>query len=277
VSEWYRDERLMQIPSDRKSKFRVRIAFLCLVVFIIAFSVAAYFVSDLGKLQDSISALESRAALQGITDAKEIDEALRQHPSNKFLQMIAMATRAADETSGAVEKLANEVEPAGIAKQINLGAASRSDLEALRRDLKVAEANATALMPRYAALLKTERDNVEKYALSLHVDKDTISRLLDSLDKRHAEITAFTSRMLSARAEFYRAYEKYIAVLVGEFGAYKVVNGQFTFPFKLSVDRYNVAAQAMTVAAKHVAELEEEGKSLKKSQQEGWVQFVKGQ
>jgi hypothetical protein len=33
----------------------------------------------------------------------------------------------------------------------------------------------------------------------------------------------------------------------------------------------------MTVAAKHVAELEEEGKSLKKSQQEGWVQFVKGQ
>src|SRR3981081_3466624 len=73
VSEWYRDERLMQMPSDRKSKFRVRIAFLCLVVFIIVFSVSAYFVSDLGKLQASISALESRAALQGMTDAKEID------------------------------------------------------------------------------------------------------------------------------------------------------------------------------------------------------------
>src|SRR3979490_629754 len=56
VSEWYRDERLMQMPSDRKSKFRVRIAFLCLVVFIIVFSVAAYFVSALGKLQDTISA-----------------------------------------------------------------------------------------------------------------------------------------------------------------------------------------------------------------------------
>jgi hypothetical protein len=267
----------MQMPSDRKSKFRVRIAFLCLVVFIIVFSVAAYFVSDLGKLQDSISALESRAALQGITDAKEIDEALRQHPSNKFLQMIAMVTKAADETSAAVEKLANEVEPPGIAKQINLGAASRSDLEALRRDLKVAEANATSLMSRYAALLKTERDNVEKYALSVHVDKDTISRLLDGLDKRHAEITAFTSRMLSARADFYRAYEKYVAVLVGESGAYKVVNGQFIFPFQHTVDRYNVAAQTMTVAAKRVAELEEERKGLLKSQQEGWVQFVKGQ
>jgi hypothetical protein len=42
------------------------------------------------------------------------------------------------------------------------------------------------------------------------------------------------------------------------------------------VDRYNVAAQAMTVAAKRVAELEEERKRLLKSQQEGWEQFVSG-
>ena len=267
----------MQMPSDRKSTIRVRIAFLCLFVFMIVFSVAAYFVADLGKLQDSISALESRAALQGITDSGRIDEALRQHPSNKFLQMIAMATRAADETNAAVEKLATEVEPPGISKQINLGAASRGDLEALRRDLKTAGANATTLMPRYIAVLKTERDNVEKYALALHVEKDTISRLLDGLDKRHAEIMALTSRMLPARADFYRAYENYVAVLVGEFGAYKVVDGQFIFPFQRTVDRYNVAAQAMTAATKRVAELEEERKGLKKSQQQGWLQFVKGQ
>ena len=109
--------------------------------------------------------------------------------------------------------------------------------------------------------MKTERDNVEKYALSLHVGKDTVRRLLDSIDKRHAEITAFTSRMLSARADFYRAYESYVAVLVGEFGAYKVVNGQFIFPFQRTVDRYNVAASAMIAASTRVAELEEE-KSL---------------
>jgi hypothetical protein len=264
------------MPSDRKSTIRVRIAFLCLFVFMIVFSVAAYFVADLGKLQDRIAVLESREALQDITDARQIDEALRQHPSNRFLQMVAMATKAADETSAAVEKLSNEVAPPGISKEINLGAASRSDLEALRRNLKTAEANAATFMPRYVAVLKTERDTVEKYALSLHVEKDTVSGLLDSLDKRHAEITAFTSRMLLARADFYRAYEKYVAVLVGEFGAYKVVDGQFIFPFQHTVDRYNVAAQAMTVAAKHVAELEEERKGLLESQQEGWVQFVKG-
>jgi hypothetical protein len=236
-----------------------------LLVFIIGFSVAAYFVADLRNLQDTISASESRTALQGITDPGQIDEALAQHPSNKFLRMMAMATRAANETNAAIEKLSSEVEPPAISKNTNLGAASRSDLEALRRDLKTAETNATTFMPRYVALLKTERDNVEKYVSSLSPGKDTVRSFLDYIDKRHAEITAFT----------YRAYENYVAFLVTEFGAYKVVNGQFIFPFQHTVDRYNVAAQAMTVAAKRVAELEEARKSLLRSQQERWQQFVK--
>jgi hypothetical protein len=117
---------------------------------------------------------------------------------------------------------------------------------------------------------------VEKHALSLHLGKDTTGRLLDNIDKRHAEITAFASRMLLARADFYRAYENYVAVLVGEFGAYKVVNGQFIFPFQRTVDRYNAAASAMTVASTRVAELEETRKALLKSQQEGWEKFVNG-
>jgi hypothetical protein len=264
------------MPSGPSSKMRVRIAFLCLFVFIIVLSIGAYFVADLGKLQESIAARESQAVLQGITDLGQIDEALKQHPSNKFLQLMAMATRAANETSAATEKMASEVEPPAISRATNLGAASRSDLEALRRDLKTAEANATALLPRTTALLKTERADVEKDALSLHLEKDTISKVLNNLDKRHAEITAFTSRMASARADYYRAYERYVAVLVGEFGAYKVVNGQFIFPFQLTVNRYNAAVEAMTVAARRVAELDEEGKGLLKSQQSDWVQFIQG-
>src|SRR6266851_3346816 len=126
----------MEMPSDPKANARVRMAFLLLFVFLIVFSVVAYFVADLGKLQESIAARESQTALQGITDPRQIDEALGQHPSNKFLQMIAMATTAANETNAATEKLSNEVEPPAISKDINLGAASRSDLEALRRDLK---------------------------------------------------------------------------------------------------------------------------------------------
>jgi hypothetical protein len=266
----------MEMPSDPKANTRVRIAFLLLFVFMVVFSVGAYFVADLGRLQENTAARESRTALQGITDARQIDEALKQHPSNKILQMIAMATRAADETSAAIEKLSNEVEPPAISKDVNWGSASRSDLEGFRRDLKTAEANATAFMPRYVALLKTERDNVEKYAVSLHAGKEIIGRLLDNIDRRHAETTAFTSRMLSARAEFYRAYEKYVAVLVGEFGAYKVTNGQFIFPLQRTAERYNVAANAMAIAAKRVAELEEERKTPMQSQLMDWQQFVNG-
>ena len=261
------------MPSDPNSKTRIWMAFLSLFA---VFSAGAYFVADLGKLQEDFSARESRAALQGITDPGQIEEVFRRYPSNKFLQMVAMATRAADETSTAAERLSNEVEPPGVSRGINLGAASRADLEALRRDLKIAQANAAALLPRLGALLQTERDNVKKYALSLQIKNDTVTGLLDNIDKRHAEITAMTSRMSSARADFYRAYENYVAVLAAEFGTYKVVDGQFIFPFQRTVDRYNVAANAMTAAAKQVAELKEQRKNLMKAGQDRWMQFVNG-
>jgi hypothetical protein len=266
----------MQVPSGPNPKTRIRIAFLCLFVFLIVFSVGAYFLSDLSKLQDRIAARESEAVLQGLTNPGQIDEVLRQHPSNKFLQVMAAVTRAANETNAATEKLANEVEPPAIAKAVNLGAASRGELEALRRDLKTAEANAAALPPRITALLKTERAGVEKYALSLHLEKDAMGRVLDHLDKQYAEIAAFTAKMSSARADYYRAYERYVGVLAAEFGAYKVVNGQFIFPFQLTVNRYNAAVEAMAAAAKRVAELDEERKGLLKSQQAEWVEFIHG-
>ncbi|MDB5581716.1 MAG: hypothetical protein JWR80_6892 [Bradyrhizobium sp.] len=264
------------MPSDPSGKTRVRIAFLLLFVFIIVLSVGAYFVSGLSKLQDGSAARDSRTALQGITSPGQIDEALAQHPSNKFLRLTATAIRTANETSAAAEKLSNEVEPPAISKIGNLGAASRGDLEALRRDLKTAEANATTFLPRYIALLKTERHNVEKHALSLHAGNETTSRILDNIDKRHSEFLALVSRMLPARAELYRAYGDYVAFLIAESGTYKVVDGQFLFPLQRTVDRYNVAARAMTVATKRVVELEEERRGLLTSQQQGWVPFVSG-
>jgi hypothetical protein len=188
-----------------------------------------------------------------------------------------MATKSADETNTALEKLSGEIEPPAISKAGNLGVASRSDIEALRRDLKTAETNAATLMPRTAAILKAERDTIEKYAASIQLGKDTSNRVLDEIDKRHAEISALASRMSSARADYYRAYQNYIGILVGEFGAYKFVDGEFIFPLKRTADRYNVAAQAMTAAAKPVAELEQERKRLLQSQQERWLHFVKGE
>jgi len=241
----------------------------------VVFAAGAYFVTKLAKLQEGIVARQDQTALQAATDPKQIDEALRQHPQNRLLQLIAMATKAADETDAAIEKLSNDIAPPGISKNINFGTASQSDLEDLRRDLKMAETNATTFLPKYTALLKAERDNVEKYALS-HAEKDTVGRLLESIDKRHAEIIALMSRMLSARADFYRAYENYSAFLASEFGTYRVENGQLVFPSQQTVNRYNVVAGAITPAATRVDELEQERKNLLISQQERRTQFVNG-
>lgn len=263
------------MPSDPNAKTRVRIAFFCLFVSMAALSAGAYFLANFEKFQERTAAREGQALLQDITDAAQLEEVLRRHPSNRFLQVIATAAKAANETRAAAEILSNEVEPPALSKNINLGAASRSDLEAMRRELKTAEANATLFMPRYVALLKAERDKVENYALSLHLEKDSVSIVVVGIDKRHAKATAVASRMLSARADYYRAYENYVAILFGEFGTYQVVNGQFIFQLQRTVDRYNVAALAMTAAAKRVAELEEE-KKLMHSQQERWEEFVNG-
>lgn len=260
------------MPSDPNATWRVRIAFLSLVV---VFAAGSYFVTDLRKLQEGMVARERQTALQAVTDPKQIDAALRQHPQNRLLQTIAMATGAADETDAAIDKLSNDIVPSGVSRRINLGTASRDDLEALRRDLKTAEANTSTALPQYTALLKAERDTIETYARA-HGEKDAAGRLLQSIDKRHAEITSLMSRMLPARADFYRAYDNYIAVLVREFGTYKVDNGQFVFPFQLAVNRYNAAAQAMNAAAARVTELEQERKSLLTSQQERWTQLVSG-
>jgi hypothetical protein len=264
----------VETPLDRNAKTRVRVAFFFLFIFVAALAFGTYFVGSLSKFQESIAVRESQTALQGLADANQIEQALRQNPSNKILQLIAMAAKAAGETGLATETLLNSVEPLSVSKALDWGTASRSDLEALGRDLKTAEANAATFMPRYLDLLKTERNKVEKYAVSLHVEKDTLGTFLGQLDQRHAKISALASELLAARADFYRAYENYLAVVLREFGAYKVVSGQLVFPFQRTVDRYNVAAHAMSAAGKRVAELELQRKNRMQSKPVGWEQFV---
>jgi hypothetical protein len=108
------------------------------------------------------------------------------------------------------------------------------------------------------------------------VEKNVVSRFVESVDRRHAEITAVIAKMLAARAEYYRAYYKCAAALLGEFGIYKVTNGQFIFPIQYMADRYNVAASAMTSAAARVAELEEQRKTLAQPPLKEWQQFIGG-
>ena len=264
----------MAVSSDHSARARVWVAFLFLFVFVAVVSVGVYY---LGKLQETIAAQEGRTALDAANHAEEIDAALARHPSNRFLKLIATATKAGIETGAATEKLSQEMEPPALSKDINLATASRNDLEALRGDLKTAEANATTFLPRYLALVKVEHDRLEAYARSLNLEKNVISRFMDRIDTRQADIAAVTSNLLSARAEYYRAYEKCAAALVSDFGIYKVTNGQLVFPLQYMANRYNAAAGAKDAAARRVAELEEKQRTLVQPSPKAWAQFVSGE
>jgi hypothetical protein len=99
-------------------------------------------------------------------------------------------------------------------------------------------------MPRYLALLKDERNRVESFAQTLSVDKGVVRNLLEGVDTRHERSTAFTSKLLTARAELYRAIASYVAILIEQFGTYKVdANGRFLFSSQSIADRYNDASQ----------------------------------
>ena len=263
----------MKATLHRHAKARTTIAFLCFFVLTILFSYGASFIASLRNADESaVASLRPKVPPTGSTP--KADEASRPQPRTKFSLVVAMATKAADEAATASELLSNELEPNSISQRINFGATSRDDLEALRRELITAENNAATFMPRYLALLKSERDKVERYARSIDVEKDLVVKLLAVIDARQAELAATTSKTLMARAHFYRTYETYIAVLAGDFGTYRIVDGQFIFPNQRTVDRYNVAAHAMAVASKQVAELDEERRRLLLSQREQWLQFI---
>jgi hypothetical protein len=260
-------------PEDRRARTRTAIAFVLLFVFL---GVGGYFALTFGSLRERVGAIQTQSALQEIGDAQDFDAALRAHPQNRVLLTIDKAARAAQQTSVAADKLLAEIEPASLARTIDYSKASRADLDAFRSDLKGAEAKATAFAPQYLALLKSERGEVERYATSLNVGKDTLAKMMDNLDNRRAAASAVMAKVSSARADFYRAYEKYVAMLEGELGGFRIVNGEFIFPLQRTVDRYNAAAQAMTSAAKRVAESEEERKNVTQSQRENWIQLAAG-
>jgi hypothetical protein len=260
--------------SDQRTNTpRVALSLCIFCIFAIICFGVVYFVGDLAKYQETISAKESQTALRGVNNPEQLEQALTQFPSNNILKLVALANRESMEIDAATQRLLNEAEPSGLSKPIDLGSSSRSDLDALRRDLKIAESSAAAFVPGYTALIKAERDEVENDARSLRVGNSTFAKFMAMIDEQ-VEMMALISRLLAARAEYYSAYEKCAALLVREFGIYKVDNGQLVFPFQYTADSYNRAAAAMTAAASRLAEREGERAALRRSQLNRWKTFT---
>jgi hypothetical protein len=258
--------------SSRSVTFtRIKLALFTLLALVI---VAISSQIDLGKYQQRLTTQESLAALQGITDPGLLEKALKEHPSNSILKLMAKTIQITGDTKGAIDRLSAQIEPARLSKEPNFGSATRDELDAFRRDLKTAEDNAAALLPRYAAVLKAEREQIERATASFHAPKEIAEPLLQGVTQRHARTLNAISLVLSARADYYRAYDRYIAFLSGELGSFKVVGGQFIFPLQRTVERYNTAAQAMTSAGKRVTELETDLKKQEQPLPEEWMQLT---
>jgi len=217
------------------------------------------------------------AILKGLRDPSQIDRVVKDNPSNVFLLLMAEIRRASQETGRLTEKLIDEIEPPTLPKELNYAGASRAQLEAYRLDLEAAEGNAMAAMSRYVALLESEREKVEVVVRSLNIDDRYIRAALSGIDKRQAQSTDITSKMLSANAEFYRAAGGYVAFLIEQFEHYRInTNGHFMFSSQSIADRYDIASKQINDAAKRIAELEEDRKKLAQLKQEEWERFALG-
>jgi hypothetical protein len=247
------------------------IAFFSLLVLL---TVAISLSIDLSKFQVRISTQEGQAALQGISNPSQLEGALKQHPSNNLLQLMARSTKAVNDTKGAIDRLSAQIEPARLSKEPDFSSVTRDELDSFRRDLKTAETNAQTFLPRYAAVLKAEHDQIENATVSLYVPKEIAGQILAGVTQRHAGTLNAISLTLSARADYYRAYGQYIAFLSSELGSFKVVAGQFIFPLQRTVERYSIAAQAMTSAGRRVTELEDAMKKQEQPLPQEWLQLT---
>ena len=238
--------------SDRNSTL---LAVFILCAFMIVCFGTLYFVGNLARFQDAISVREGQAALGRVNDPEQLDQVLKQYPSNKILKIIALAKRDSVEMDTVTRGLLKEGDPRDLWKQTDLGASSRNDLEALGHDLEIAESNAKTLESRYLALVKAEREKVEHDASVLVGRANILAKFMAMIDEQHAGMKPLISRVSVERLEYTAAYEKCVAVLMREFGRYNVVNGQIIFQLQPTADSYNEAAAKMAATASHLEDL----------------------
>ena len=127
--------------------------------------------------------------------------------------------------------------------------ASRNELEAYLRDLQAAEANAAAAGRQYAVLLDAERSLIEEAARSSGLDDANRGDLLAAVGERHSRSLDRVNRMLQARQDLYRAMQAAQAMVIVEFGKYKVgADGHVRFANK-TVESRSIAVNREINAA----------------------------
>jgi hypothetical protein len=229
-----------------------------------------------------IESTEGKKAFTAIRTEKKttapVEQAAEKNPSNVMLQLIAGVKKIAEKTQSEAARLSDEIEPPELSKDINYATATRTDLETFYFALKTAQRNVSAAAPRFAALYREERSEVEKLSHQMNTTDGVRRALLGGVDDKQTRFSIYNSKMMNARGELYSSFADYIAILIEQYDHYKVQpDGRFVFADQSALQRFNNAVNLLNSAAKRVSEVEVEGKQLEKFQQEGWERVVKGQ
>jgi hypothetical protein len=258
---------------DWKSRWLAIALFCAIAIFCV---ILLYFVGDLARFQPGNAARQSQAALRDLRNPEQLEQLLKQYPSNGILKLVVLANRDSTEIDTAALSLLRETDPDALSKRINKGLSSRSDLETLGRDLKAAVDNAAGLQSHYDALIKPVHDGIEHDAATLEGGQDVFVKFMAAIDAQHAEMKALIARISAARLDYFRAYEKCVALLARENDVIKGANGQISFRLQAQVDSYNEAAAATASAAKRLIALETERTALRRSQLDKWKSWAGG-
>jgi hypothetical protein len=258
---------------DRKSK-ALAIVLSCIIA-AVCFG-TLYFVGDLARFQRGNAVKESQAALRNIETPGQVEQLLKQYPSNGILKLVALANTDSIDIDAAALGLLKETDPGELSKRINTGLSSRGDLEALYRDLKAAEDNAAGLQSRYDTLIQPVRAGIEHDAAALEWDTNIFMKFMAMIDAQHAEMKALIAGISAARLDYFRAYEKCVALLARENDLAKGGHGQITFRLQAEADSYNEAAAATSAAAKRLTDLETERTALRRAQLNRWKNWSGG-
>jgi hypothetical protein len=177
-------------------------------------------------------------ALKDISDPAQIDKALRQNPSNIYLRVMAKAAEASQETDRRIKRLLEELASSSLSSDINFSTATRAELEALLRDVKQAEQNASTALSRYDVILKAERGDVQEFARSVIGDGEFTRSILAKIDSRRPKSRAVVSRIITANRDMYGALREIISIMIDQYGSMTVgKNGKFLFANQTLIDR----------------------------------------
>jgi hypothetical protein len=234
-----------------------------------------YFVGDLARFQEGAVVRENQAALRDLRDPEQLEQRLKQYPSNKILKLVSLANKDSIEIDAAALGLLREADPGELSKRINEGLSGRGDLVALGRDLKAAEDNATGLQSRYDILIKAVHEGIARDAGALEGGTNNSATFMAMIDAQHADMKALMAKISAARLDYFRAYEKCVALLTSENGI-KVVDGRITFRLQAQADSYNEAAAATAAIASRLTDLETERKALRQSRLDRWKRWAGG-